>query len=156
MHSKKFIYEVFRCREAIFQDLSKHFWAFCFNQTMKRFKHLDKMRPLYELSCSLSQILFHYLHLRGNPKYMLQEVIVYHYRFLSSKAYQNKNQVIGTGPGVHSSISWVVDLEVFGPGSRILGSGSRVLDPESRVLGSGSWVLILDYVIVRQMQHPVL
>ena len=50
------------------------------------------MYPLYELSGSISYTLCFtiYISLRHNPKYTLQEVIVYHYRFLSSKAYQNK------------------------------------------------------------------
>ena len=65
-----------------------------------------------------------YISLPDNPKYTLREVIVYHYRFLSSKAYQNRYQVVRIGPEVPGSISWVVDLEVLGP---------------------GSWVLILDY-----------
>ena len=54
---------------------------------MKHFRYLDRMHLLYELSGSLSYILCFtiYIYLRDNPKYTLREVIVYHYRFLSSK-----------------------------------------------------------------------
>ena len=92
MRSKKFIYEVFWCREATWQGLSKYFQAFRFNQTMKRFRYIDRMHTLYELPDSLSYILCFtiYITLLDNPKYTLREVIVYHYRFLSSKAYQNR------------------------------------------------------------------
>ena len=50
------------------------------------------MQPLYELSGSFNYIFCFaiYISLRDNPKYTLREVIVYHYRFLSSKAYQNR------------------------------------------------------------------
>ena len=59
---------------------------------MKRFRHVDRMHPLYELSGSLSYISCFtiYIFLRDNPKYKLRQIIVYDYRFLSSKAYQNR------------------------------------------------------------------
>ena len=57
--------------------------------------------------------------MRDNPKCTLRQVIVYHYRLLSSKSYQNRYYLIGIGPGVLVSISWVVDYKVLGqvPGS---------------------------------------
>ena len=50
------------------------------------------MYPLYEFSGSLSYIFCFtiYITLRDNPNYTLREVIVYYYRFLSSKAYQSR------------------------------------------------------------------
>ena len=62
---------------------------------------------------------------------------VYHYCFLSSRAYQNRYQVLGITPRVPGFISWVVDLEALGPGSWI--RGPEVL--LSLVLGPGSWGL---------------
>ena len=41
------------------------------------------------------------------------------------------------------ALSWVVYLEVLGPGSRV--PGSWFLSAGVGSLGSGSWVLILDY-----------
>ena len=78
--------------KATFQGSSKHFQAFRFNQTMKGFRCLDRVHPLQELSRSLSYIscFTSYASLRDNPKYTQWEVFVYHYRFLSSKAYQNR------------------------------------------------------------------
>ena len=70
---------------------------------------------------------------QNNPKYTLREVIVYHYRFLSSKAYQNTYQVIRIGPVVPGSISWFVDVEVLDPGSQILGTGFWVPGPHFRL-----------------------
>ena len=74
---------------------------------------------------------------------------VYHYCFLSSRAYQNRYQVLGITPRVPGFISWVVDLEALGPGSWILDLGSWIRGPEvlwsrflgSLVLGPGSWGL---------------
>ena len=46
------------------------------------------------------------------------------------------------------ALSWVVYLEVLGPGSRVPGSwflSAGVGSWDSGSLGSGSWVLILDY-----------
>ena len=74
--------------------------------------------------------------LRDNPKYTLQKVILYHYRFLSSKAYQNRCHVIRIGPGVPGSVSWVMDLEVLGPRSRVTGPRSRFLILDYATLSS--------------------
>ena len=65
-----------------------------------------------------------YISLHDNPKYTLREVVVYHYRFLFSKAYQNRYQTMAINPGGSRSISWFVDIEVLGLGSRILRPGS--------------------------------
>ena len=79
-----------------------------------------------DLSGSLSYISCFtiYISLHDNPKYTLREVVVYHYRFLSSKAYQNRYQTMAINPGGSRSISWFVDIEVLGLGSRILRPGS--------------------------------
>ena len=84
------------------------------------------MNPSQDLSGSLSYIscFIIYIYLRDNPKYTLREVVVYHYRFLSSKAYQNRYQTMKINPGGSRSISWFVDIEVLGLGSRILRPGS--------------------------------
>ena len=86
------------------------------------------MHPSYEFSGSLNYNLCFiiYISLHDNPKCTLWEVIVYHYRFLSSKVYRNRYYLIGIGPGVPGSISWAVDIEILGP---------------------GSWVLFLDYAV---------
>ena len=65
------------------------FLAFHFNQTMKRFRYLDRMHLFLEVSGSLSYILCFtiYICLHDSPKYTLRKNIVYHYRFLSAKAY---------------------------------------------------------------------
>ena len=127
--AKSLVMKCFDAEKHSSKGSSKHFQPFCFNQTMKHFIYLDRMYPLQEHSGSLSYILCFtiYISLHDNPKYTLRKVIVYHYRLLSSKVYQNRYQVIGIGPGVPGSICWVVDLEVLGP---------------------GSWVLILEYANV--------
>ena len=98
--------------------------------------------------------MFYYLHLlRHDPKYTLWEVIAYHYRFLSSRAYQNRYMVLGITLGVPAFISWVVDLEVLGLGS--WGAGSRVPGPFFRLclteqllfLHSCEWLLLIIYLI---------
>ena len=108
------------------------FRFFVVDKTMNSFRYLDRMHP-QELSGSLSYIFTIQIPLRHNPKYTLRDVIIYHYLFLFSKAYQNRYLVIGIGPGIPGSKSWFVDLEVFGPGSRILGLGSRVSNSGSLV-----------------------
>ena len=61
------------------------------------------------------------------------KLLSYHYRFLSSKAHQNRYYVL---QGYQFYISWVVDLEVLGPGSPGLESwGPRFWVPGYRVLG---------------------
>ena len=135
MCGEKFMYEVFGCREAAFLDSSKHFQAFRFNQTMTRFRYLDSVHPIQELSGSLSYILCVtiYISLRDNPNYTIRQVIVYHYSFLFSKAYRNRYQVIEIGPGVAGSISRVVHLEVLGPGYWVPVPESQVLGPHFRL-----------------------
>ena len=66
-----------------------------------------------------------YISLRHIPKYTLRKVIISHYRFLSSKAYQKRYYVIEIGPGVPGSVRWIVDLKGLSPRSRILDPGSR-------------------------------
>ena len=136
MRSKKCMYEVFFYGEATFQDSNK-VQVFRINQTMKRFRYLNRMHPLQELCGSLRYVLCFtiYISLRHNLRYTLQEVVVYYHRFLSSKAYQNRYQVIGIGPGVPCFISWMVALERLGPRYQILGFGYRVLVP-------GPWLLL--------------
>ena len=102
---------------------------------MTRFRYLDSVHPIQELSGSLSYILCVtiYISLRDIPNYTIRQVIVYHYCFLFSKAYRNRYQVIEIGPGVPGSISRVVDLEVLGPGSWVPGPESQVLGPHFRL-----------------------
>ena len=115
---------------------------------MKRFSYLDRTHLLQELSGSLSQILCFTICislytqrdlriLRTNKEIRTMGSYVYHYCFLSSRAYQNRYQVLGITPRVPGFISWVVDLEALGPGSWI--RGPEVL--LSLVLGPGSWGL---------------
>ena len=91
IRSKKFMYEEFWCGEATFQCSSKYFYTFRFNQTMKLFRYLRRLHPLLWFWFSNLCFLFSiYVSLHHNPKYTLREVIVYHYRFLSSKECQNR------------------------------------------------------------------
>ena len=121
---------------------------------MKRFRYLDRMHPLQELSGSLSYVLCFtiYISLHDNPKYTLRKVNVYQYYFLSSKAYQNRHYVIGIGPGVPGSISWVVNLAVLGPGSWVpgfselsLGSDCLGLFLDSRFQNHPDFVILQKY-----------
>ena len=130
MRSKKCMYEVFFYGEATFQDSNK-VQVFLINQTLKRFRYLNRMHPLQELCGSLRYVLCFtiYISLRHNLKYTLQEVVAYYYRFLSSKAYQNRYQVIGIGPGSHVLYPgwWLLNVWVQGTRSWVLGIGSWFL-----------------------------
>ena len=61
------MHEVFWCGEATFQGSSK-VQTFRISQTINRFRYLDRMHPLQELSDSLSNVLFFtiYISLRHN------------------------------------------------------------------------------------------
>ena len=124
-------------------SLIQDFQPFHFNQTMKYFSYLDRMHLFQELPGSLSYISCFTIciPLRHNRKYTLWEVILYHYCFLCSIAYQNRYRVLRITTEVPGFISWVVDLEVLGLESW----GPGTWGPGS--LGPGSWVLILDYAI---------
>ena len=113
------MYEVLSYSEATFQSSRKHFQDL-------RFRNGDRMNPSQDLSGSLSYISYFivYISLRDNPKYTLPEIVVYHYCFLSPKAYQNRYQTKAINPGGSRSISWLVDIGVLGLGSRILRPGS--------------------------------
>ena len=82
-----------------------------------------------------------YISLRHIPKYTLRKVIISHYRFLSSKAYQKRYYVIEIGPGVPGSVRWIVDLKAW-----VQGHGSWIPGP-----GSGSF--ILDYAGMKHMNN---
>ena len=80
-----------------------------------------------------------YISLRHIPKYTLRKVIISHYRFLSSKAYQKRYYVIEIGPGVPGSVRWIVDL--------------KSLSPRSRILDPGSWFWVLHFRLCRNETH---
>ena len=116
---------------------------------MKRFRYLDKMHPLQELSGSFSYILCFTILISLYHNISLWEVIFYQYRFLSTKVYQNKRKtelVQGSQvlhPGWRILEFWVQrpGSWVLCPGSWVLCLGSRVSGPGSWFPGPGSWVL---------------
>ena len=81
------MYEVLLGGETTFQDSSKYFQAFRFNQTMKHSWHVDRLQIFGSLGYILCFII--YISLHHNRKYTPGEVTTFHYYFLSSKTYQD-------------------------------------------------------------------
>ena len=82
-----------------------------------------------------------YISLRHIPKYTLRKVIISHYHFLSSKAYQKRYYVIEIGPGVPGSVRWIVDLKGLSPRSRILDPGSWFWVLHFRLCRNETWII---------------
>ena len=81
------IYEVLLGGETTFQDSSKYFQAFRFNQKMNHSWYVARLHLFGSLGYALCFII--YISLHHNRRYTSREVITYHYYFLSSKTSQD-------------------------------------------------------------------